>query len=396
MLLSQHLPIHLKTGSFCPHYNQCGGCEIQEWPYQAQAEAKDRYLRLLFEEIFPPANWKTFLSSSKDDSVYYRNKIRFGFTDIQGIIYPSRHQKGREGADIAIRECYLHSPESNATIWAVADFANSHGWKVFDPSSNKGWLKHLIVRQGKFTGEFLVSLVTSNQPIREAELWLDNLSRQFPQIVSFYQTLTQGRNNERSIDRHLRGRKFITEKIGDFTFAISPHAFFQTNSLMVEKLYTTIRETAEIQTGETVWDLYAGSATIGIFLSRYCAKVLSIENNPQNILDAQLNLKNNRVENLDLHKGTVEDVLSNRFIQSRTKPNVIIVDPPRAGLSHALINLLPNLPAHRLVYVSCNPLTCLRDCQILAKQGYALHSLRGIDMFPHTGHCEMIAHLTLS
>lgn len=382
----------------CPYLDQCGGCDNINTPYDQQIIEKEIGLKELFAEFLSGQSlWLPFLASPERPPIFFRNKIRFGFIQTEKGISPSRHRKGEEEADIAINRCLLHSEEANRIMLTVARFAKTHSWSLYQAKTKKGWLKNLLIRQGKKTGEFMVSLVSNNAPIPNQEEWLQVMQITHPEIKSYYHTLTQGKNNEEFRDVHLAGTNHIHEKIGDRVYAISPHAFFQTNSQMLGTLYNTIRETAKPQVNQVIWDLYAGSASIGIYLSREAATVVSIENNPQNITDAELNIQLNQVENVRLFPDKVESILNSRFIKEEARPDIIIVDPPRAGLSSQLKQILPHLgKPQSLIYVSCNPLTLRRDCRELIIHGYQLKSLQGLDMFPHSEHCEMIAHLTLS
>ena len=390
--MNQIVELPRTIAPICPFFYQCGGCETQDVAYLDQVGYKERWLKQLFSDIAPESLWKTFLHSDNPYPTYFRNKIRFGLVRVGEHIYPSRHQKGSETADIAVDACFLQAPETIEIVEAAALFAERYNWSLYDPKTGSGWLKHLLIRQGKRTGEIMVSLVTDNSPLQQKEEWISGL-RQFAGVTSLYQTLTWGRSNEQAEDVLLWGDPYIHETVGDFRYRISPQAFFQTNSEMVERLYTAIAETVSWKGSEVLWDLYAGSATIGIFLSPRVNQVLSIENNLQNIADAEVNCQLNKINSVEIVAGEVEKVLTSQFLATHSMPEVIVVDPPRAGLSERIKLLLPNIPKHELIYVSCNPLTCLRDCKQLIRSGYKLESLQGIDMFPHTLHCELIVHL---
>jgi 23S rRNA (uracil1939-C5)-methyltransferase len=385
-----------QTTPVCPFFSTCGGCDTQDVAYRHQIAVKDAWLRTLFAGSVRENLWEPFVASQEEYPVYFRNKIRFGFVEEDGIIRPSRHAKGEEQADIPVDACFLQSELSVAITLFTATFATEHEWKVFEIDKGTGWLKHLLVREAKHTGECLVSLVTTQTNPAFLSDWVIEIQKRFPQVSGVYQTITQGKNNELSIDLHLAGRTHILETVGEYGFYISLHAFFQTNGAMVETLYGAIGRHAQISSSDVVWDLYAGSATIGIFLHKSAREVLSIESNPENCADARMNITENNVPNVNIYEGSVESVLTSPFILSHAKPSVIIVDPPRAGLSTSLKNLLPNLGKHRLVYVSCNPASCLRDCGHLTDRGYVVTSAQGIDMFPHSYHCEMIVTLSRS
>lgn len=377
----------------CPYFGVCGGCDCQDVSYKDQLEAKHNWLADLFAPL-QPTTILPILGSPQEYPVFFRNKIRFGFIEHGGTVWPSRHKKGEEAADIPADHCYLQSEEANKVIRFIARCAHEFHWTLYDPKRESGWLKHILIRQGKWTGEVMVSLVTDALPIPAEDEFIIAVQKELPFVSSLYQTQSWGKSLEKLEDRLLYGTERIHEQIGEYTFAISPQAFFQTNSEMVETLY---RATAQLAgTGTQLWDLYAGSATIGLFLHKNFDQVLSIEINESNIADAKINCVLNKVTNLTIIPGAVEEVLTSTFLQSHVSPNCIVVDPPRAGLHQRLRTLLPYLKAQRIVYVSCNPFTCLRDCTELTRQGYRLTTLQPIDMFPHSWHAEMIAVLERS
>lgn len=388
------VPPEAYTTPICPFFNTCGGCDTQDITYSRQTVQKDLWLTSLFSSIATKHLWKPFIHSTSKYPTYFRGKIRFGFVQNEGTICPSRHAKGEEDAEIAVDACYLQSELSVAISLFTAQFATTHSWRIFNSKISSGWLKHILIREGKQTGECLVSLVTTQMVPPHLQEWVGEICKRFPQVKSVYHTVTQGQNNELSQDFHLAGETHITERVGECLFYISPHAFFQTNGLMVQTLYDAIMNMSTITSTSTVWDLYAGSATIGIYLSNLAKDVISIESNPDNCRDAAKNCIANSVTNLTMYEGQVDKILTSTFITSHSSPSIIIVDPPRAGLSSSLKNILPNLKNHSLVYVSCNPVTCLRDCQQLIERGYVVETLQGIDMFPHSYHSEMIIRLT--
>lgn len=371
----------------CPHAAVCGGCDMLDVSYAAQLHYKESWIRELFAPL--GIDVRPILASNEPLPLHYRNKIRYGFVRAQGRIMPSRHAKGESDADIPMRTCLLQSELSVRLAQRTAAFAETAGWSVYDTATGTGLLKHLLVREGKRTGECLVSLVTGDDDVPGIGDWAAAMQQEDPRVVSIYHTVTWGRNNAQSRDRLLSGQERIHEMIGEYRFAISPHAFFQTNSAMVEQLYASAATAANLQEDDVLWDLYAGSATIGIYLSSRCRRVVSVESHPQNLADATENLRLNGVGNVTIAAGEVERVVSSAFINEH-RPDVVIVDPPRAGLSEHMRRLLPGLPAKRLVYVSCNPLTAVRDCEQLVARGVHIEYVQPVDMFPHTLHCETV------
>lgn len=378
------------TTPICPYFYTCGGCASQDVAYADQLAYKGEWLKSLFSEAIEPTLWRPIIGSPEEYPTYFRNKIRFAFVREGEKVFASRHQKGNEEADIPVERCYLQSPEADTLMNITADFATRFGWSLYSPTTRTGWLKHLLIREGKHTGELLVALVTDEGLVQGLDEWATALREACPKLKSIYHSRSWGANNTTFEDSLLWGESGFHEKVGDYTFWISPHSFFQTNGAMVETLYQTIGQMAELQGGEHLWDLYAGSATIGIFLSKRVGHVTSIESSPSNTADSRRNLELNQIENVTIHEGLVEDAVTSAFCKTVGLPDIVIVDPPRAGLHERFRQLLPNLAAKKIVYVSCNPVSCLRDLKSLIRSGYKVSKAQGIDMFPHSWHCELV------
>jgi len=376
----------------CPYFGICGGCDCQDVAYSDQLAAKAAWLQNLFAPL-KPKEVLPIIGSGETYPVFFRNKIRFSFIKKGDTVWPARHRRGENVADIAADHCFLQSEEANSIIRFIATWADTHHWSLYDPKTESGWLKHVLIRQGKVTGEVMLSIVTDTSPIPEEETFIKEATKKLPFLTSLYHTQSWGKSLENLTDTLLWGNAVIHEQVGDCRFAISPQAFFQTNGAMVTTMYEAIRHHAG--TGATLWDLYAGSATIGIFAHKSFENVLSIEINPSNIADARQNIQLNNAQNVEIVAGAVEDVLTSAFLKTHPQPDCIIVDPPRAGLHQRLRTLLPHVRTKRLVYTSCNPVSCLRDCTELVRAGFTLESIQPIDMFPHSWHCEMIAVLTI-
>lgn len=374
----------------CPYFSVCGGCSCQDVSYQDQLRAKQEWIHQLFAPLNPGVSRK-ILGSGSEYPVFFRNKIRFSFIEHDGMVWPSRHPKGSSKADIPVETCFLQSEEANRIIRATAAHATTHNWSLYNPETGSGWLKHILIRQGKHTGEIMVVAITDQSPVPGLEAWLAALQAAAP-VTSVYQGTSWGKDLITITDVHLWGATHIHEKVGDYTFAISPQAFFQTNSEMVQTLYDAVVDAAG--TGDWLWDLYAGSATIGCYLSKQFSSVVSIESNESNCRDGEFNIAHNAVQNLTLHQGLVEEVVTSAFIKEQGTPDCVVVDPPRAGLHVRTRQLLGGMRSQRLVYVSCNPITALRDCRELVASGYTLESIQPIDMFPHSWHAELVAVLT--
>lgn len=386
--ISDYLPPSQTVKPICPYFGVCGGCDSQDIAYADQLAAKSNWLTAVFKDL-KPDQIHPIIGSGEAYPIFFRNKIRFNFQWEAGQVVPTRHQKGNDNADITAWECYLQSPEANQVIQFIAKFATSAKWRLYDTKTQAGWLKHVLIRQAKSSREVMLVVISDESPIPALPQFIQAVQTELPFVTSLYHSTTFGSSTEQLTDQLLWGQPRISEQVGDWRFWISPQAFFQTNGAMLETFYNRIAELAG--SGQQLWDLYAGSATIGSYLSRQFEQVLCIESNPANLEDAQLNLETNQIQNLELVAGKVEDILTSSFISTNPVPDVIVLDPPRAGLHPRLRQLVPQLKAKQIVYASCNPLTCLRDCRELLQNGYRLASIQPIDMFPHSWHCEMIA-----
>ncbi len=393
-MLSQPVFERRTATPVCPFFYECGGCDAQDVPYADQLSAKQAWAELLFAPLLGEhTDKRPIIGEASEFPVYFRNKIRFSFIrDNDDVVHPSRHRKGSTSSDIPVDQCFLQSPESDSLINWVAAWATQEKWSLYDPTTKQGWLKHLLIRQGKHTGDLLVSTVADTPGVPDEKRWVSAITQAFPGITSLHHSQSYPQQPARITTRLLAGKEKLTEKVGEYTFVISPHAFFQTNGTMVETLYSEVQRQAG--EGEIAWDLYAGSATIGLFVSKNFTKVVSIEQNPANIADAQENLTLNGVSNIDVVAGTVEDRITSAFFTSNGPANAIIIDPPRAGIHPNLRTILPTIvkqsPGAKLVYVSCNPSTALRDCAVFVQAGLRITTFQPIDMFPHSIHCEIV------
>jgi 23S rRNA (uracil-5-)-methyltransferase RumA len=368
----------------------CGGCSSQDLAYSDQIIRKDIWLKGIFASLVSDSVWQPFLAMA-GEPYHFRNKIRFGFVQSEEGVKVARHAKRTTESDIPVDTCLLAQEEAFHIAQTVASLATTLKWSLYRPHAGGGWLKHVLIRQSFASGEFLVSLVTDSGQIEGEEQLIDMMKRNYPKVVGLFHTVTWGKSAEPLEDRLLYGQSTIIERVGERQYQISLHAFFQTNARMVETLYTTIRSALGTEPIGSLWDLYAGSATIGLFLHDWVSSVLCIENNPSNIADASKNIELNAASNIELVGDSVEAVMTSTFLSAHPSPQCIIVDPPRAGLSKDALHLLLNTHSPRIIYVSCNPVTCRRDLAQLSQFKYTIVSLQGLDCFPHSDHCEMIA-----
>lgn len=386
----------------CPHFGRCGGCSFQDLSYPEQLRQKEKHLRevlkphfssnyryLEIEEILPsPAQY------------FYRNKMEFSFGQSGREIFlglrektlPGRRPHGKKVVPLEV--CHLSTPLTEKIFRAVCDLASKTGLPAFDLESKKGYFRHLVIREGKRTGELMLLLVTTSQAEAEAEEFTAAILAAAPELTSFWWV-----ENDRISDvvalektRLVYGREAIEEKLLNFRFRIYPGSFFQTNPLAAEMVYARIQEEARRLRTQSALGLYCGSGAIEICLSKAAAEVVGVDWDPANIRTANENLAGNNVKNVCFKESSVEEALPEI---SRGSFDLLLIDPPRAGLSPRSLKQIVGLKIPALIYVSCNPATLARDLKILADSGYKINRLTPVDFFPHTPHLEVIAYLSL-
>jgi 23S rRNA (uracil1939-C5)-methyltransferase len=326
------------------------------------------------------------ITAGSNSPYFYRNSIRFFFVQkSDGSISFARHNIDFNQGYVEVESCLLQSKKCNEILTKLISYINKN-------IEEKGMFWQLKIREGKYTGELMVEIITTGEQLPDKER-IANILKGIDNIKSVYHTVAPGRSLKQ-ISRHLLfGSPIIYEKIGSFKFQISPESFFQTNSLGIKKLYDTIKEFAQISPKDSVLDLYCGTGTIGIYLSRLAQKVVGIEAVPEAMRDAQDNARINHIHNCEFICANVPEYLKSLEISpsaGRLKLDIIVVDPPRAGLTKSTIKLLSKAEFTRLIYVSCNPATFARDILEFNKLGISLVKIQPIDMFPQTHHIECV------
>ncbi len=391
----------------CKYSDICGGCQIQFMPYEAQLEFKQQQVIDSFERIGkiydPPV--EEIIGSEK--SFYYRNKMEFSFGYDKDMNFTlGMHLPGRRFDILNLDICYLQSEASVKIVNAVREFVIGKKWPPFKYSNGTGCLRSLYIREGKSTNEILVTLTSSQDlpknfedELQEFVVLLNGLDLGEQKIVSVYwSTIISKRGSPRRIeDKLLFGSKTYSEKMvldnGDeLDFEILPQSFFQVNTAQAEVLYSQILKMALEQKHDIVFDLFCGTGTIGLFLAKHVDKVLGIEMNVDAVKSAQENAKKNNIFNIDFYTGDVSKLLKNL----RERPSLIVIDPPRAGITQKIIEKISEFAPSQIVYVSCNPSTLARDCDWLKEYGYKLKKVQPVDMFPQTYHIENVALLERS
>ncbi len=410
-----------ETPARCPHFGSCGGCTWQNLPYNKQITYKEDIVRETLEHHTPvdaavrallPGRVLKIIPSPQ--VFYYRNKLEmtFGFETMRHEerngkrIYfdenPSIgfHQPGEWSTILPITECHLYDEQVSTLLMDVRRFLQDTRLPVYNPKTHRGLLRTMLLRRGVHTGQHMIAF-TVNGKKKDLEAIFQQFMRFAgrPGLASLLLIENTVLNDKPEMPKvhTLVGEEFITERLFDLNFEISPFSFFQTNTLGTEKLYQVISQMADLTMKDTVLDAYCGMGTIGQYLSRFCQKVVGIESHPSAIEDALKSAGKNRISNISFYKGRAEQVLQQQLAPGgKYAFDVAVVDPPRAGLHpEALAAVMAHKP-RQIVYVSCNPATFARDLGVLLKGGYDLRAVQPVDMFPHTAHIEMVSVLQRS
>jgi 23S rRNA (uracil1939-C5)-methyltransferase len=395
-----------RTEPFCAHFGTCGGCKWQMLPYDKQILYKDQQVRDQLRRIghVEPETVKPILGCSETRN--YRNKLEFTFSNRrylnteemrQGLPFEEEvlgfHAPGYFDKVIDIDTCHLQPEPSNRIKNWIRSYAREHALPFYDIRRHEGVLRNLMIRVAT-TGDVLVNVVFGEDRPEAIQPLMQALQQAFPEITSLHYTVNL-KANDSLYDQDIRcfgGQDYITETLEDFRFKISPKSFFQTNTKQAEALYRVVREMAELQSGQTLYDLYCGTGSIGIFLSKQAGKVIGVETVEDAVKDARLNAEWNGLQNAEFFAGDVIDLCNDAFFAEHGQPDVVVIDPPRAGCHEKLLRKLLDIAAPRIVYVSCNPATQARDLQVLS-EGYRVVQSQAVDMFPHTHHIENVVQL---
>lgn len=402
-------PSVLRTQPVCSHFTVCGGCKWQHIQYAEQLRFKRQIVEDAFTRIgkvaFPPIPEVVGCK----DNYYYRNKMEFTFTDRRwitdaevaaGTEFEHRnglgfHVPGNFWGVLDVEHCYLQADPSNKIRLAVKDFALKSGYTFFNLQKQFGILRNLMVRNTSI-GELLVLVSFFEKDEEKIEKLMQFLSITFPEITSL-QYVYNPKKNDTIYDLEpvvYKGNDHIVEQLGNYRFKVGPKSFFQTNSVQAKVLYDITKEFAGLNQEDTVYDLYTGVGSIGIYVSDSCKKVTGIEQVEAAIEDAKQNAALNQVTNCSFYAGDVRMVLKEDFIAANGRPDVVITDPPRAGMHEDVVKTLLQLAAPKIVYVSCNPATQARDLQLLDEK-YEVKRVQPVDMFPQTTHIENVVRLEL-
>jgi 23S rRNA (uracil1939-C5)-methyltransferase len=384
-------PSALRVDAPCEHYPACGGCRFQDLAYEAQLEAKADQVRDALARIGGIVDPPLEPIVPAESIFHYRNKLEYSFTSTPAGPSLGFHKAGRWDEVLDIERCWLTTDLGNAVRHAVRDWAREAGLAAYDQAEGKGYLRHLVYREGRNTEQVLVQLVTAPGELHDADGLVAAL-RRFPEVRSIHHAVNETPAEVTNLPTTLLwGDEAIEEAIGGLRFRVRPTAFLQTNTAMAQRLYQLAVECAGLTGEETVWDLYCGIGTIGLTMARDALTVWGIDISEESIACALENADLNGIANAAFYAGDVGQAIEE--LQDRSgAPDVVVVDPPRAGLSNKAVRRLGRIGATRIVYVSCNPTTLAGNVkQLAADWGYELRSARPVDMFPHTPHVETVA-----
>jgi 23S rRNA (uracil1939-C5)-methyltransferase len=397
-----------RTEAFCEHFGTCGGCKWQHMTYEAQLQFKQKTVAGALSHLakVDVSNMRTIVPSPEDK--YYRNKLEYTFSNKRWLNDGENrtdapinmdalgfHIPGRFDKILDIHHCYLQADPSNDIRNRIRDSAKQQGISFYDLKAHAGALRNLIIRTSS-TGELMVIVVFAYAGEEEINALMGFIDKEFPQITSLLYIVNQ-KKNDTIFDQEIlvwRGPEYIHEEMEGIRFRIGPKSFYQTNSVQAYKLYQITREFAGFKGHERVYDLYTGAGTIANFVAGKVREVVGVEYVPSAIEDAKINSAINNIANTKFYAGDMKDVLNADFVAGHGKPDVIITDPPRAGMHPDVLNRLLEIEAQKIVYVSCNPATQARDLLVL-KEKYDIEKIQPVDMFPHTQHVENVVLLRL-
>ena len=394
---------------FCIHFGICGGCKWQMLPYAKQLEFKQQEALQNLKRIGKIDLPEVLPIIGSEDTVFYRNKLEFTFSNKRFLTPDEINNDGTIQQQDAlgyhaprvfdkvlnIYECWLMDGVNNRIRNSIRDFAQENSFSYYDIRAHTGWLRNIVVRYCT-TGELMVNLIINYEEENDRIRLLDHILKVVPEITTLLYTINP-KWNDTIFDltpQVYSGNGYITEKLEDFKFIISPVSFFQTNTKQAERLYTVARDFAGLTGNEIVYDLYCGTGSIGIFLSKGAKKIIGVEVIETAIEDAKKNAALNNISHAGFFAGDVIKICDDAFFETHGRPDVIITDPPRAGMHEKLVLKLLEIAAPKIVYVSCNTATQARDVQLLSEK-YTVEKVQPVDMFPHTHHIECVILLHL-
>lgn len=400
-------PSSLRVLPFCPHFGVCGGCKWRHLPYHYQLECKQQQVEDALQRIAKVELPKIDTILGSADTTHYRNKLEFTFSNKcwltfeqmnSGETFEDRralgfHIPGAFDKVLDIKECHLQADVSNRIRLFIRSYAIDNEYDFYDIRQQKGFMRNIIIRTAT-TGELMLIVVFGEDDEIKIKSLLDATQIAFPEITSLMYVVNR-KVNDTIADQDVilySGREYIVEQMGDLKFRVGPKSFYQTNSKQAHELYKVAKRMAALTGNELVYDLYTGTGTIANFVAHDATHVIGIEYVADAIADAKLNSQANGITNTEFYAGDMKDVLTDDFIAEHGVPDVMIIDPPRAGMHQDVVDVILNAEPKRIVYVSCNPATQARDIALLDTK-YKVVEVQPVDMFPHTQHVENVVAL---
>ena len=382
-----------RVAPLCALYEECGGCQLQHLSYEAQLRAKRAQVVDALTHIGKLPQIPVRETLRAEEPWNYRNKMQFPIGRNSGQIVIGCFAQGSHTI-INTENCHIQRAENNDLANAAREIAKQLHIPVYNEDTHKGVLRHIVGRVGR-SNNLMAVIVTATKQLPCAKNFVRMLRERLPNLVSVHQNIQTYRNNViMGRDTQLLwGRPTIIDSLGRLNFHISPRSFFQVNTRQAERLYEQALSYADLHGTETVIDAYCGTGTITLFLAQKARKVYGIEIVQPAILDAQKNARDNHVKNAEFIVGDATAVMPALYKQG-IRPNVVVVDPPRAGCTETVLRTFANMKPQRIVYVSCNPATLARDLAILKELGYLAQEVQPVDLFPHTSHVETVVLLT--
>lgn len=406
-IVKMHTSSPMRVEPFCEHYGVCGGCKFQHIPYEEQLKYKQQQVEDALQRIakvqLPAIN--PILGSA--NTCFYRNKLEFTFSNKSWLTreqlesdeqFDDRNALGFHIPNafdkvLDINKCWLQDDVSNQIRNYTRLHAKQQGYSFFDLRANQGLMRTLMIRTSS-TGEVMLVVVFGANDQTAINEMMQSIKEAFPQITSLQYVVNLKCNDSLNDQEFVlfSGRDYIEEEMEGLKFRVGPKSFYQTNSAQAYELYKVARRMARLKGDELVYDLYTGTGTIANFVARQSRQVIGIEYVPEAIEDAKLNSRVNGIENTLFYAGDMKDILTDDFVQQHGCPDVMIIDPPRAGMHEDVVKVILNAQPKRLVYVSCNPATQARDLAMLDEK-YSVEEVQPVDMFPHTQHVENVVAL---
>lgn len=402
-------PSLIRVTPKCEHFTVCGGCRWQHLPYEYQLKCKQRQVKDALERIAKIDIPEISPILASKNIWEYRNKMEYTFSNKawltfeqlrSGLDFPDRdaagfHIPGAFDKVLDIKKCHLQDDLSNKIRLFVKNFGKEHGYTFYDLKAQQGLLRTLMLRIAS-TGHVMAVMAFGCDDRERINELMGAMANEFPEITSL-QYVVNTKVNDTIADQNIvlyRGMPYIEEEMEGLKFRVGPKSFYQTNSIQAYELYKVAREFADLTGNELVYDLYTGTGTIANFVARKAKHVIGIEYVADAIADAKINSAVNGITNTEFYAGDMKDILTDEFINEHGHPDVMIIDPPRAGMHEDVVNVILNAQPRRIVYVSCNPATQARDLALLDTK-YVVDAIQPVDMFPHTQHVENVVKLTI-